>query len=124
MVTRGIVLEATNCALKLEINSDNWCRVYLQLDNSDKYLGADSYNIIRERLCNAFSHQLNNDSFGFKGLDLFWVLSLAETHATINACYENNATVSLIAIEDGGHILPKLCFNTNHVNHVLMLLQQ
>jgi len=100
--------------LVLEINEDRWCKMYYS-GESQVYLGAEVVSIIRDKLMFALEKVAGNNVFTYQGIEMFWVLSLSEKHATINAHYQAMDSIDIYIIEDGANMLPPLELKREHI---------
>lgn len=83
MVTR---LVAPDVELTLSSDKDGWCEVDLSLRGRTVRLGADQQQLVTDRLASALEDELKGDVTGvINGINVVWVLSLCEDHATIFA---------------------------------------
>lgn len=81
-----IALRSAAASLTLDADERGWCRVRLRLGSRDIALGAESRNIVIERLDRALLDPLPGEEAGqLDGVPFRWVLSLFEEHATIYA---------------------------------------
>lgn len=72
--------------LTLEPDPTGWCRVRLIRGHESLDLGGDAANIVRERLRRALDDSLDaKRSSVVDGVEVCWVLSLAEGHASVYA---------------------------------------
>jgi len=72
--------------LTLESDSNGWCEVYIRIGYKTIRLGADHEAIVVQRLMSAMDRNLNGPMVGaIQGINVVWILSLAEEHATIYA---------------------------------------
>ena len=70
--------------LVLESEPSSWCRVSLHSEQGSTALGGDTRTVIVERLRAALSDETTSPVAGvLRGVEVRWVLSLAEEHATL-----------------------------------------
>ena len=81
MVTR---LVTQDVELTLSEDKSGWCEVDVSLRGRTVHLGADQQQIVAKRLALALEEELKGDVVGvINGMNVVWVLSLSEAHATI-----------------------------------------
>ena len=81
MVTK---LVAPDVELTLSSDKDGWCKVDVSLRGKTVRLGADQRRLVADRLALALEGELKGDVVGvINGMNVVWVLSLSEAHATI-----------------------------------------
>jgi hypothetical protein len=78
-----IELKSQGPSLKLEVAIDGWCRVTLFTEPSC-YLGADCFDVVRARICNAIEKGENLDyRYRLGDAPVAWVAALGEKHTSI-----------------------------------------
>ena len=125
-MAKVVELQADGNILRLEIvNELNWCQVYL-INDKITSLGADTAEIIKTRLVDYFRGK-NTDKklfYAHKDLELQWILSLSEKHATI---YGTLATCSgdmkIFCVEDGGHFLSEMNLRKRDIKEWILTLE-
>lgn len=99
------VLFAEAARLILESDESDWCQVMLDFDGRQIALGADTRSVIVERLGGALLDQLKGTPSGvLEGVDVQWVLSLAERHFTLYAGDRGDRRLLFVQAEDGSLI--------------------
>lgn len=79
-------LTANGSALTLRSDTDGWCDVELLLDGRRLQLGAEQEDVLAKRLASAMHDELTQEVAGtIAGINVVYVLSLAEKHTTVFA---------------------------------------
>ncbi len=101
--------------IRLIVSSNsNWCKIEYINHESTINLGADIFSIIKSKMLKALDFNLKEEVFTYNGICMFWILSLAEEHASINGKWLGTQ-FSLYIIEDGGNLLPTIELSLNEV---------
>lgn len=103
---KTVNLTAGDYCLSLETaNESNWCKVYYKdlRENTSVYLGADCPEVICSRLYSALKmEKISEKRISRLGvMDLFWILSLAEAHASIYGSITDTSCIQIYCAEDG-----------------------
>jgi hypothetical protein len=79
-------LEASGYILRFSVAPNGWCRLSLINNQRVEDLGADSDQIVTERLISGLQDKIKRKIVGeITGIPVQWVLSLNEKHFTIYA---------------------------------------
>jgi hypothetical protein len=101
MVTKLTASGATTLTLSTE-EGGQWCSLILLVGGRVHELGADDLTVIKQRLARAVSDVLAGDKGGkIDGLEVTWIASLSERHASIYAADENGHRLIFFADERG-----------------------
>lgn len=70
--------------LIIDCQDKNWCKINLVNEDEEKYLGADSIKVIKERFFGNIKNidVLEKSSFEIEGLQICRIISLSETFTT------------------------------------------
>jgi hypothetical protein len=91
------MLSSGAAGLALSADASGWCEVELRLPDRRYSIGADSERVVVGRLLQGLAPTLSGPGAGaIGGMEVKWVLSLAERHTTIYAAdYEGNRLLFL-----------------------------
>lgn len=101
-----IELIADDKIVKMEVNLNKWCRVYIIKEGIITKLGAHTLEVILSKLLIAFVNDADRKYVSYKGMEIFTVVCLMEPHAAIVGRDINGSELELLCIEDGGNIIP------------------
>ena len=103
-----IVLQSTDGELRLSADDTGWCTVELLTSGGWHQLGADAFDVVMTKLSRGLDEKLPGQSSGtIKGVDVQWVLSLAERHWSVYAADVDDRRVLFCQGADGD-LLDKL----------------
>jgi hypothetical protein len=96
------IFDAFGSSLVLESGKNDWCRVTLILGGRALKLGAETRPLLFERLRRGLVDELSApDGRSIDGIDVVWVLSLAEHHATLYAADRGEERILFVQAGDG-----------------------
>ena len=75
-----IRLDSSEYAFEIDTTNPNWCQCWLTKDENIIYLGAEKLLYLKEHLLSGFSESAKESTGRLEGMNISWVLSLAETH--------------------------------------------
>lgn len=103
-----IVLQSADGELRLSADDTGWCTVELLTSGGRHQLGADAFDVVMTKLSRGLDEKLPGQSSGtIKGVDVQWVLSLAERHCSVYAADVDDRRVLFFQGADG-NLLDKL----------------
>jgi hypothetical protein len=103
-VSRNLVLSATEGALELHVNRDDWCQVVLVREEKQA-LGADTRSIVRQRLVSILTpDQFPKPTHTLDGGEFTCFIMLSEEHASGYARLTQSGVVLHFRDTDGQHI--------------------
>jgi hypothetical protein len=79
------ILPISECSLELITDSTGWTKVYFISSDIRKHIGADTIEIIQNRLIENLCHPNSASAGKINGQEVFWVISLSEEHYTLYA---------------------------------------
>jgi hypothetical protein len=86
MVINVIELQTPSSTLRLRVNDRGWCQVELIKDGQTSALGADTVEVVVERLKSGLSDTIaERGTRDINGIPVQWILSLAEQHCSLLA---------------------------------------
>ena len=124
-----VKLIAGNYTLSLEVNnSSNWCKVYFidSQKTSSIFLGADDLKVVCSKLKSALKWEnlKEREMYRYGDIELFWILSLFEKHASIYGSVTDNYGIKIFCVEDGGHYLPEFHVEKNDIQRWISTLEK
>lgn len=109
------ILSSASGDLVLEPDENEWCQVVLDIGGHRRALGADLTSIIVERLLRALLDKPVGLAVGvLEGVDVRWVLSLAERHSTLYMSDQSGRRIVFIQAGDGS-TMAKLSLDADDV---------
>lgn len=97
-----IVLTSGPVTLTLSADASGWCKVQLAHAGQLLQLGADTKSVVIERLMQGLLDELRGQSSGLiDGINVTWVLSLAERHTSIYAAQHEHKKLLFFQDADG-----------------------
>ena len=79
-MTKIIQLDSTEYRFEIDLTNANWCQYWLTNNEIVIYLGAEKLPYLKEHLLSGFSESAEESMGRLEGMNISWVLSLAETH--------------------------------------------
>ena len=107
-----IELRADEKILKLTIEDNFWCQVYLVEDKEEIRLGADCLNSIISKLFIAFMPSQNKKHYQHCGIEMFTVMCLMDPHSVIAGSEKSETESKMIFIDTEGNIRPMMTLTT------------
>jgi hypothetical protein len=119
-------LKCNDFALNFEvINHLNWCNVYFHdfAKNSSVLLGADTLEIICNRL--HFGLQIENlrEEYFCKNAEMFWILTLSAPHSVIYGSFTDDLGMKIFCRMDDLKFLPEINLTKQDVESWLQILK-
>lgn len=103
-----IALHSIDGELQLSANQSGWCTVHLLTAGARHHLGADALDVVLTKLSRGLEARLTGGTSGkIEGLDVEWILSLAERHCSVYASDVGDVRVLFFQGADG-RLLDKL----------------
>jgi len=88
--------------LTLEIGEGNWTQVSLKTEKGIIILGAESLTSITHKILSAFQEYPIRKTVGkFDGLNVIWVLSLAEKHSSLYLARTSSRSILFFQNSEG-----------------------
>jgi len=94
-------LKAGNVDFVLHVHHSGWCQLELHTEDRILKLGAEMQYLIVHRLSHALDDTIEGKNVGsIQGVDVKWVLTLAEKHCSIYVGQVDSERVLFIQSED------------------------
>jgi hypothetical protein len=117
-----IILPANGSTLTLQSDSDGWCTAYILFDDMKIRLGAEHQDVIVDGLVSALEGDLKPNTVGqIQEVEVVWILSLAEEHATIYAGDRNGYRI-LFFEDASGQLIGSVKLTSEDRQHWLSIL--
>lgn len=112
-----IILESKEARLVLSIGKENdWTGITLVKDDISEFLGAEVLHIIAERLHNALNEpEANLLDYKINGLQVKWILNLAEMHSSFYCALEGSS-LRLFIQNDEGNLIHSFALSSKEVS--------
>ncbi len=94
-MVKKIKLTAQDSALRLEFNENNWCICFLECENQELRLGANTDSIIIKRLLSGLKDEKKEVHHRIGGVDVFCIFTLFENHYTLYAAEQKEGSLAL-----------------------------
>lgn len=122
-------LVAGDFTIRLNVaDAENWCKVYFldSKNGSSVFLGVDTLKIICYRLFSALKREdlSNIETHKHGNLELFWILSLSEQHASIYGSLTDSLGIRIFCVEDGGQFLPEILLEEQDIENWIITLKE
>ena len=100
-----LTLKSETKSIRFVISENGWCQLYFHDGSKALKLGANDEKTVFSKLILGFLCLHNRNYFTYSGMEMFTIMNIMDSHATI-AGREINNTLELLFLNPEGQVMP------------------